>query len=434
MVDSALDMAAVLTPTYDIDFEVPGSLTRPMSQPLVVDNPVGLVIFGDSSAIYLAHIPDPGSEPYKRLPTIKAHTYIHGWAVNAGTLYVLDGVELSGWELLTGNKTTKINLITDANEVTAATLLLRKLKEAIQCAEWGTMLEQAEDEFERITAEQSAAPPGSPDRANLDALATDFLKMLKELRKMTGGMNASENPRGFIQSLRDLLADYRKDAARYLFSAPVIRRSSLQQPLCAVFVMQANGTLHYCNKQLSEQGSKRWNDKAEPQLLLVEKPLSTKLAFSSQGTLYVIDALSLDEISSWKGPGVSAGDVQTLAWSNDRFWWASPKDIYVLGLNANDDLELTWKTGKPYATQQVGRHPIPSTPYEPPVNPNDLFDTMNVRAWIAKRANQSADLSPGMMAHLLLADDNGKYTSPPEGKSYIVALPWRARKSTSGMT
>jgi hypothetical protein len=69
-----------------------------MSQP-VIDDPDGLVIFGDSSALYLAKVADPGQGPYSKLPTIKATTYIHGWVLDLGNLYVVDGVELTMWNL-----------------------------------------------------------------------------------------------------------------------------------------------------------------------------------------------------------------------------------------------------------------------------------------------------------------------------------------------
>ena len=259
MNDSVFSTGEVLEPTYDIDFNVSGSLARPIAQPLVVDNPVGLVIFGNTSAIYLAHVPDPGSQPYKPLPIIKAHTYIHGWAVNAGKLYVLDGIELSMWDLLTGKQSAKINLITHAPHAAEAAARLGDLQAQIHRVEWATMLEQSEDEFVRITAEQAAAPTGSEERARLDELATDFLKMLTELRHVVGGPLCTANPRAFIQALRDRLTDIRNSAENWLFSTPVIRTSSLQAPLRAIFIMQGNGTLHYCDKGLAESGSKRWN-------------------------------------------------------------------------------------------------------------------------------------------------------------------------------
>jgi hypothetical protein len=48
-----------------------------MTQPLVVNNPVGLVICGDSSALYLAHVPDPGAENRSRSSTSSRAPQIH---------------------------------------------------------------------------------------------------------------------------------------------------------------------------------------------------------------------------------------------------------------------------------------------------------------------------------------------------------------------
>jgi hypothetical protein len=49
-----------------------------MSAPVIVDGIVGLAIFGNTSEIYLAHVPDKGGEVYSRLGSVKATTYIHG--------------------------------------------------------------------------------------------------------------------------------------------------------------------------------------------------------------------------------------------------------------------------------------------------------------------------------------------------------------------
>ena len=83
-----------LQPQVAINFSLRASLARTMSAPVIVDGIVGLAIFGNSSAIYLAHVPDKGGDVYAALPSVTATTYIHGWTVQSGKLYVLDGVEL----------------------------------------------------------------------------------------------------------------------------------------------------------------------------------------------------------------------------------------------------------------------------------------------------------------------------------------------------
>jgi len=63
-----------------------------------------VVLFGDSSAIDIGHVTDSGSSPYGRLSSIPAATYIHGWSLNSGKLYLLEGIELSYWDIGEGKK------------------------------------------------------------------------------------------------------------------------------------------------------------------------------------------------------------------------------------------------------------------------------------------------------------------------------------------
>lgn len=145
MRDSFLRALVGLQPKWNIPF--PGShasLVRSMNQP-VIDDHDGLVIFGDSSAIHLARVSDPGQGPYTKLPTIKATTFIHGWVIDTGNLYVVDGLELTVWNLGEGVKQHTLQLVDDT-DVTTARAALGELNKAIQSAEWAALLEQAEDE------------------------------------------------------------------------------------------------------------------------------------------------------------------------------------------------------------------------------------------------------------------------------------------------
>jgi len=426
MSDDLVGAPGELQPNYPISFDpLRGSLSRSMAQPLIVDDPVGLVIFGDSSAIYLAHVVESGSGAYERLRSIKAKTYIHGWAVDTGRLYVLDGVELSAWNLIDGQKKESISLLED-EDATSANAALVNLQKAIQRVEWATLLEQSEDDWVRLTAEQSAAPPDSADRDRLEALSADFIRMLRALREAAGATGAgSVGARTLIAELRKELADKRKAAAAWLFSSPLVRRHSFEEPMHAIFMIQGDGTLHSCDKALSDSNSSRPRNQAELQLALLEETTSRWLGYISNSTLYVINPNTLAEASHWSPtPAPAAGTRHSLTAANGHFWWTTETGVYALKPNASGVVQPAWKTGAPWTTKQIGRHPIPSTPYNPPVNPNDLFDTMNVRAWIAKRGNPSEPLTEGMMAQLLLSDQNGKYTSPPEGKSYISVLPF----------
>jgi hypothetical protein len=64
--------------TGELTLNLRASLARTMSAPVIVDGIVGLAIFGNTSEIYLAHVPDKGGEVYSRLGSVKATTYIHG--------------------------------------------------------------------------------------------------------------------------------------------------------------------------------------------------------------------------------------------------------------------------------------------------------------------------------------------------------------------
>ena len=77
-----------LIPRTPIDFKLRVSLSRPLSQPKIIDNPVGLAVFGDTAKIYSALVVDPGQAVYEPLKNIKANTYIHGWTATGGRLNV----------------------------------------------------------------------------------------------------------------------------------------------------------------------------------------------------------------------------------------------------------------------------------------------------------------------------------------------------------
>jgi hypothetical protein len=84
MTNDRLTAPGDLSPKWNINFNSRASLSRPLFQPTIIDDPVGLIGFGDSSALYFAQVTDPGAAAYSKLPTIKAKTYIHGWTANSG--------------------------------------------------------------------------------------------------------------------------------------------------------------------------------------------------------------------------------------------------------------------------------------------------------------------------------------------------------------
>ena len=100
---------------WTIDFKLRASLSRPIQQPMIIDDPVGLAAFGDSSIIFFAWVTDPGAGVYTPMPTIKASTYIHGWTVSSGWVYVLDGVELVAYELRTGREAARLAVLSGAD-------------------------------------------------------------------------------------------------------------------------------------------------------------------------------------------------------------------------------------------------------------------------------------------------------------------------------
>src|SRR5829696_2946948 len=208
------------SPKYHVDFNLRGSLARAMKPPVVVNDPIRLVIFGDSSTIYLAQVTDSAAVPYAPLKSIKATTYIHGWSVDRAEetvrLYFVDGVELCLWDLKEGKKLHGLNLLRDA-EYTTATQSLTNLQKVTQRVEWAMLLDQAEDEWVKLTAERNAAEPGSAERDRLDQLTEDFLPVLRALRDTTGSSGSAAS-RTLVAELKTKLADARKTAAPYLFS------------------------------------------------------------------------------------------------------------------------------------------------------------------------------------------------------------------------
>lgn len=420
-----------LTPKYHIEFEAQCSLSRAAHVPVAMNDPVGLVLFGDSSAIYIAHVTDSGSSPYVKLSSIPAATYIHGWSLNSGKLYLLDGIELSYWDIGEGKKLRSQTLLSGTDATTAAAAL-KELQKATQRVEWATLLELAEAEWLKLTAEQAAARPGTPERDRLDRLAAAYLKMLRALREMTGNTGESAGSQTLIADLRKALADKRKAAAPYLFSAPFVRPGSLEDGLPAVFIMQGNGTIHSCDKLAEEWQRKKVKDQAELQIAWLEDTARSQrlLGFISNATLYAVDPKDYSEKSHWSPtPAPPAGSTHTLSTGNGQFWWSTDTGVFALQPNASGVLQPTWKTGAPWGIKQVGRYGLPIPLYNPPVNPNDLFDTMNIQAWIAKRSDPNAPLTEGMMAQLFLSDEKGKYVSPGEGKSYLLALPTPAEST-----
>src|ERR1044071_3887472 len=135
MSDIPLDPSLGIATRWKIAFSPSrASVVRPFHTPIFDDDPNGLVIFGDSSAIYMAKVAS-GAAPYSKLSPLKATTYIHGWAWDAGNLYVIDGVELSAGNLGDAAKRHSVQLVSDADAPTAKKALT-DLKNAIQIAEW----------------------------------------------------------------------------------------------------------------------------------------------------------------------------------------------------------------------------------------------------------------------------------------------------------
>lgn len=426
MPNETLTAPGDLAPKWSINFNTRASLARSFGQPAIVDDPVGLVVFGDSSAVYLAQVQDPGAGVYAKLPSIKATTYIHGWTANSGRLYVLDGVELSAWDLRDGQKRESISLL-KGDDAKNATTALADLQKATQRLEWATLLEQAEDDWLRVTAKQNAARPVSAERDELDTTAADFFRMLKSLREITGSTGGGPKARQLVTDLRKALAAKRLEVAKYCFSAPIVRRHSFEEPLRAIFVVQGNGTLFTTDKALSQSATRNWRSQAELHLALMEdqKTSLRLLACVSEGTLRVMDAKTLEEKSSWKPDAPPAnGTTHMLAAVNGQFWWGSDSGVYACQVDQTGRVQPVLNSGTPWTNRQVGRLNPPVTTFQPPVDPNDLFDTMNVHTWIAQRTDKTGPLNDGMMTLLVLSDGTGKYKTPPEGKSYLVHGPF----------
>lgn len=433
MSDDLLGAAGDLQPAVSIDFKLPASLARTMNQPVIVDNPAGLVVFGNTAMIYLAEVISSGATIYERLPSIKATTYIHGWTVSAGKIYVLDGVELTMWDIRSGKKEPTLKLIRDASKVTQANAALGELQKVIQKVEWATLLEQAEDEWLRLTTQQSAAAPATDERDRLDTLATDFFRMLKALREMTGSSGGGAAARTLIASLRQELADKRRAVAQWCFSPPVVRRHSFDEPERAIFIVQGDGTIHACDNALTQSSTRKWRQQAELSIALMED--QRLIAYIGDNALRTVDVMAFAEKGSWSPETpVAAGGKHTLAWANKQLWWGTEAGVYACEVDTSGNLKPTLKSGSAWSTRQVGRLGTPPTSYNPPVDPNELFDTMKVGAWIAERTNPSAPLTDGMTAHLALSDEGGKYTSPADGNSYIVYGPFEGNAPPSGWT
>jgi hypothetical protein len=339
---------------------------------------------------------------------------------------VLDGVELSAWDLRDGQKRESIKLL-KGDDAAQAIEALGDLKKGMQRVEWATLLEQAEDDWVRLTRQQSASQPLSDERDRLDALVADYFQMLLAMRAAVGTPGGSAAARQLIAESRRALAEKRRHAARWCFSPPVVRRHSFEEPLRAIFAIQGNGTLHFSDKSLAQPSSLKWKEQAELQLALLEdqkSPLKL-IGYVSDSTLYVLDARTLEEKSHWSpDPAPAAGTNHSLVCGNGQFWWSTDAGAYALQPDQYGRVRLTCQSGPPWSTRQVGRLNSPATPYDPPVNPNELFDKMNVRGWIEQRTNPSAPLNDGITAQLILSDEAGKYTTPPSGTSHIVHGPF----------
>jgi len=415
-----------LSPKWNIAFNTRASLSRQIFQPTIIDDPVGLVGFGDSSALHFALVTDPGAAVYSKLPTIKAKTYIHGWTANSGRLYVVDGVELSAWDIRDGQKRESIALLTDTDAEKAIDAL-SQLQKVEQKFEWATLLELAEDDWLRITAKQNAAPPFSAERDQLDTQAADSFRMLKSLREITGSAGGAVAARQRVAELRKALADKRAEVSPWCFSPPVVRRHSFEEAQRGVFVVQGDGRLHACDKALTKANVKKQMNHAELKLALLEDMQSNLrlVAYISDGTLCLADAKDFADMGTWTPETKPAnGTTHTLAAVNKQIWWGSDSGVYACEHVAPKGARMVWSSGLPWITRQVGRLNRPVSTYQPPVDPNDLFDKMNVRGWIEQRANPTAPLTDGMLALLTLSDNAGKYTSPAEGNSYIVHGPF----------
>lgn len=426
MIDLLQHLLSTLPPKATITF--PGSYTslvRTMNQP-VIDDPDGFVIFGDSSSLYIGIVGETGQGRYPKLPTIKATTHIHGWVLGAGNLYVVDGVELAMWNLGDAVKRHTLQLVPDA-DLTKAHTSLSDLNKALQRVEWATFLEQAEEEWTRVTTQQAATPSPSDERDRIDALASDYFAMLMAIRRMVGSTGGSSAARQKIVELRKALADKRKAAAPWSFSPPVLRQHGFQEAQTSVFVMQGNGTIHGCDKQLAPASHKQKSckDQAELQIALLDEATAAPklLAYVSDSTLYAIEANGFAEKSHWS-PAAKVDTTHSLTTANGQFWWSTDAGVFACKPDDDSKLQLTLQSGAPWSTRQVGRLEVPNTLYRPSPDPNELFESMNILGWLAQRADRSAPLNDGMTAQLMLSDENGRYVAPPPGTTHVLYGPF----------
>ena len=422
MIDRLQNLLLTLTPKTTINFpNAFTSLVRTMNQP-VIDDLNGLIIFGDSSALYIGLVGEQGTR-YK-LPVIKAATYIHGWVISSGILYVVDGIELAMWNLGDAEKRHVLKLVADDDAGTAVKAL-DELNAATQSADWAALLEQAEEEWTRLTIQQAAAPSPSDERDRLDALAASYFAMLVAIRKMVGSTGGSAAARQKIAELRKTLADKRKAAAPWSFSAPVVREHEFQEGQTGVFVMQGNGTIHGCSKQLGNHKQTICKDEAELQIALLDDETAAPklLAYVSGSTLHVIEPNTFAEKSSWT-PATKVNKTYSLTIANGQFWWSTDSGVYACKPDTDSKLQATWHSGAPWSVRQVGRVEVPNTIYHPQPDPNELFESMNILGWLAARSDRSAPLNDGMTAQLMLSDENGRYVAPPPGTTHVLYGPF----------
>ena len=412
MNDDPLNPSAGLAPKWKINFTGSyASLNRIIYQPIFDDDPDGLVIFGDNSTIYMAKVAS-GAAPYTKLSPMKAKEFFHGWALDAGDLYVLDGSELSVWNLGAAVKRESVQLLS-GSEYENARYFWQQLRGAIQFNEWATLLEQAEDEYARQN-------PPQPE----------FRTMLSALRKMLGcNMDEADQARGRIELFRRRLNNTLRDAAPYCFSAPVVRPYAFQEPLASVFTIQGNGMLHAFDKQLGGAKKLNWGKtQADLYLALMDDRTTApkRLAFVAESTLYTIDSHTLEPKGHWSPTTVPAArTTRSLTAANGQFWWSTDSGVYACKPD-DTTLQLTWQTGAPWNPRQVGRMGAPNTNYNPAPDPNELFESMNVHAWIDQRQDKSVPLTDGMTAQLMLSDESGRYVAPPPNTTHVLYGPFAA--------
>jgi hypothetical protein len=170
---------------------------------------------------------------------------------------------------------------------------------------------------------------------------------------------------------------------------------------------------------------------AELHLTLLEDLSSSirLLAYVSNGTLQLVDAKTFADVSSWTPETKPAnGTTQLLSVVKDQIWWGTDSAVYSCQADNTGKLTPTWKSGLPWTERQVGRLNAPVTVFKPPVEPNELFDTMNVRTWIEQRQKP---LNDGMLTLLALSDEAGKYTTPRAGISHVLHGPFERDAGSS---